>query len=194
MRGAWFEKGLAQASRVTALEREAARLDGEIGRLNADIGRIESDQAELQVQRLSLFSQRRLEALAQLREIEPKILDLLEQRDNVDDRLNRTVVKAPMSGIIFGLTVFAEQSVISPAEPLMYIVPKDQDLVVSAKVEAVHIDQVFVGQEANLKFTSFDQRFTQDLLAEVHTISADVIVDEQTEFTVLRSSIDNQRG
>jgi multidrug efflux pump subunit AcrA (membrane-fusion protein) len=53
--------------------------------------------------------------------------------------------------------VVAEQSVVQAAEPMMYIVPGDQPLQVSARIDPIDIDQVFPGQDVALMFTTFNR-------------------------------------
>ena len=75
---------------------------------------------------------------------------------------------------------------IQPAEPLLYLIPQDQPLIVSARVEAIHIDQVFVGQTATLRFTAFNQRLTPEVIGQVTSVSADVFQDELTGLNYYR--------
>jgi multidrug efflux pump subunit AcrA (membrane-fusion protein) len=72
------------------------------------------------------------------------------------------------------------QSVIQPAAPVMYVIPQDQPLIVSARIDANSIDQVHVGQDVALKFTAFSQRTTPEVFGRVVTLSADVFTDEVT--------------
>jgi HlyD family type I secretion membrane fusion protein len=89
-------------------------------------------------------------------------------------------LRTPVSGVIYGSRVFALQSVISPAEPIMFVIPQDQPLIVSARIESIHIDQVHVGQDAALRFSAFDQRTTPEIFGTVSKLSADVFTDETT--------------
>lgn len=181
-----LEKGLVQASRVSALRREAARLDGEIGRLTAESARLKGQAAAFEIDKLKLVSDRTEAAIAELRDLRVRELELTEERRRLSERLARLEIRAPVAGIVYGATVFAERAVIQPAEPLMYIVPQDQPLIVSARVEAVHIDQVHVGQAALLRFTAFDQRQTPEIGGDVIAVSADVIHDERTGLNFYR--------
>ncbi|MEO0342320.1 MAG: HlyD family type I secretion periplasmic adaptor subunit [Pseudomonadota bacterium] len=177
---ALFEKGLAQSTRVTTLEREAAKIDGDIGRFQSEAAQVRTRQSELEIGKLRLFSARQEEALTELRELEPQINELRERRFDEQSRLQRLVMRAPVSGTVFGSQIFANNSVISAGEPILYVVPGDQRLIVSARIDAVHIDQVTSGQSAVLRFSSFDQRFTPEIKGDVLTLSADIFVDEAT--------------
>ena len=82
--------------------------------------------------------------------------------------------------------MFTVNSVVRAAEPLLYIVPQDQPLIVSARVDAIHIDQIHIGQEAALRFTSFNQRLTPEISGVVTDVSADVFEDEVTGMNYYR--------
>ncbi|NNL34305.1 MAG: HlyD family type I secretion periplasmic adaptor subunit [Silicimonas sp.] len=175
-----LDKGLAQAGRVSALEREEARLAGETGRLIAEIAALKGRIAELEIEALGRVGTRREEAIVALRDIGISELELAEQHAQLTERLSRMDVRAPVAGIVYGSLVFAEKAVVLAADPLMYIVPRDQPLIVSARVNAIDIDQVHVGQDATLRFTAFNQRKTPEIAGRVIAVSADVLDDQAT--------------
>lgn len=168
-----LDKGLAQASRVSALKREKARLLGEIGQFEATIAQLKGDIARFVIERLRLRSTRREEAISGLRDLSVQEIELAERELSTNDTLSKMELRTPVSGVIYGSRVFALQSVISPADPIMFVIPQDQPLVVSARIEAIHIDQVHVGQEAALRFSAFDQRTTPEIFGTVSKLSAD---------------------
>ncbi|AEI94952.1 HlyD family type I secretion periplasmic adaptor subunit [Roseobacter litoralis] len=175
-----FEKGLAPASRVSSLQREQARLLGEIGSVTSSIAQLRGEIASLSIERISLTSRLREEAISTLRDLQFQEVELVQRRLSTTDTLSRMELRAPVSGVIYGSRIFALRSVVSPAEPIMYIIPQDQPMVVAARVDPIHIDQVHVGQEATLRFAAFDQRMTPEIIGHVVRMSADVFTDEVT--------------
>jgi len=175
-----LEAGLTQAARVSALKREALGLRGDIGRLNAEIARLNSEIASVQIEAVRLRNARREMAITELRDIQFQELELEEQTALLTDRLARLDIRAPVSGVVFGSSIFAEQAVIRPAEPLMFVVPYDEPLIVNARVDSIHIDQVRLGQAATLRFSAFNQRITPEVGGFVVDISADILADEIT--------------
>lgn len=173
-------RGLTQSARVLSLRREVASLAGQIGQVQSDIARFHGEIASLEIERVRVRNARREDAISQLRDIQFRELELIEQRKSILKRLERLDMRAPVSGIIYGSTVFARNAVIRAAEPVMFVVPQDQPLIVSARVDAIHIDQLRIGQPAALRFTAFNQRLTPEILARVSIISADVIEDQTT--------------
>ena len=184
-----LERGLVQQQRVSSLRREAARLAGEIGKLTADIAQHRGQIAALKIDRMRLASSRREEAIVTLRDIQYREIELSENRLNLLERLARTEILAPVDGIVYGSTVLALKSVLRAADPLMYIIPQDQPLVVSARIDAIHIDQVHIGQPATLRFTAFDQRQTPEVFGIVADVSADVFTDEATGLSYYRAEV-----
>ncbi len=175
-----LDKGLAQKSRVLELQRAQARLDGEIGEFKSNIAQLRGDIERLKIERLRLRTARREEAIQELRDLEFREIELVERELATRETLSKMEVRAPVSGVIHGSRVFALQAVVSPAEPIMYVIPQDRPMVVSARIESIHIDQVHQGQAAAMRFVVFDQRTTPELFGAVTRISADVFTDEAT--------------
>ncbi len=175
-----LDKGLAQASRVLALRREEARIAGQIGNLTASLGRLKAAINEINIKLVQLETGRREKSIQSLRDIEFRSLDLSGQRSSILQTLSHLDVRAPMAGTVYGNRVFALQSVVQAAQPMMYIIPKNQPLVVQAKISTNHVDQVFVGQDATLNFATFSQRTTPQIFGTVTKLSADVFTDKAT--------------
>ena len=184
-----LSRGLTAASRVSALQREEARLNGEIGQLDATVARLRGEITGTGIEVLNLQSTRREEAITTLRDLQFQEVELAERRLSLTERLSRLDIRAPVAGTIYGSHVFALQSVVQPAEPMMYVVPQDTPLLIVAQVQTIHIDQVFMGQPAALKFQTFNQRQTPELEGHVKTISADVFADEATGLKFYRTEL-----
>lgn len=184
-----LDRGLAQSARVLALRREAARMRGTLGELDGNHAQAQRRISEIEIQILRLQSQRREDAITQLRDIESRELELREQRQALRDKLDRLGITAPVSGIIYDIRVFALRSVIRPAEPILHIIPQNRPLVISAQVEPIHIDKLSIGQDVTLRFSALDQSKTPELIGQVTLISADALQDENTRQSYFRVEI-----
>lgn len=184
-----LEKGLTPASRVSALERETIGLRGDIGRLEAELARLGGQVAATEIEILRLTASRQEEAITLLQDQQVREAELAERRIALSERLARLEIRAPVDGIVWGSQVFAEQSVIQPAEPVMYIVPQNAPLLVAARVDATQIDQLYIGQAALLRFPAFNQRLTPELRGTVTNISADVFTDEASGYSFYRAEL-----
>lgn len=184
-----LERGLTQASRVSELSRESAQLLGSQGELTAARAESEGRKTEIELEILKLSTQRREEAISDLRDIQYRELEVREQRAALIEKLERLDIRAPVSGVVYGLQVFAERSVLRAADPVLFIVPQDRPLIIAARVEPIHIEQLTVDQSVILRFSAFDQRTTPELNGHVTQISADAFVDDATGVSYYRAEI-----
>jgi HlyD family secretion protein len=173
-----LDRGLAQASRVSALQREQADMLGRTGELTAAEAQAAEQITEIEIEVLTLDTTRREEAITRLRDLQFNELELSERQRTLTEQLDRLDIRAPLSGIVYGLSVFAERSVIRAADPVMFLVPQDRPLVIAAQVQLTDVDQIYVGQEATMRFSAFDQRRTPELFGTVTLISADAFQDD----------------
>ncbi|QRM35241.1 HlyD family type I secretion periplasmic adaptor subunit [Microvirga sp. VF16] len=178
-----YEKNLVPITRLNALERDAASIEGQRGQLIAAVAQAESRIAETQFQIIQIDEQMRAEAMQELREIQGKVAEYTERRVAAEDQLKRIDIRAPSDGYVHQLNVHTIGGVISPAEPVMNIVPVNDKLELEAKVLPNEIDQVKLGQKATVKVQASNQRTTPDLHGSVSRISANVSKDEQTGTT-----------
>ena len=182
-------KGLTEASRVLALQREEARLRGQLGELAATRAQAEGRITETQIEVLRLASNRREEANAQLRDSGVQELELAERRRALQERIARLDVLAPVSGIVLGLTVTTPRAVLRPADPILYLIPQDRPLVIATHVPPIHVDQVHVGQSVKLVFSAFSSRETPELTGHVSVVSADALIDQRSQAPYYRAEI-----
>ncbi len=189
-----LDRGLAQASRVLALQREQSRMLGQLGELAAQVAQSEGRITEIDIEVLKLGTRRREEAITTLRDLQFRELELLEERRALIERTSRLDITAPVSGVVYGLQVFALRSVIRPADPILYVVPQDRPLIINAQVEPTDIDKLFVGQEVTLRFSALDQRTTPELIGQVMQISADSFQDDNTRQSYYRAEIALSEG
>ena len=184
-----LDRGLAQAGRVLALRREQARLSGQLGELTAQRALAQERATEIDLEVIKLRTQQREEAITRLRDLQFRELELAEQRRALLERRDRLAIRAPVSGIIYGLQVTTPRSVIRAAEPVMFIIPQDRPLVIAARVDPIHIDKITLGQPVNLRFSALDQRTTPELTGEVAKVSPDAFVDQARGLSYYRAEI-----
>ncbi len=184
-----LDKGLAQAGRVLALQREEARMRGQVGEFTASLGQAEERITEIEIDSLRRAATRREEASTQLRDIGSQELELIERRRALTERIQRLDIRAPVGGIVLGLTVTTPRSVIRPADPVLYLIPQDRPLVITSQVPTIHIDQVHVGQEVKLHFSAFSSRTTPELNGRVAVVSADAFSDQKSGASFYRAEI-----
>ncbi len=185
-----LDRGLAQSTRVLALQREMANLTGQAGELTAAVAQAEGRITETEIEILRIETTRREEAITRLRDLQFNEIELAEQRRALIARLDRLDIRAPVSGVVYGMQVFAPRSVIRAADPVLFLIPQDRPLVITTQISPIHIDQIHTGQEVGVRFTAFDQRRTPELDGRIVLISADAFQDEQSQVSYYRAQVE----
>jgi HlyD family secretion protein len=175
-----YQKNLVQLPRLSALERDAASIEGQRGQLIATVAQAEGRIAETSLQIIQIEEELRAEAMKELREVQARVSELVERRVAAEDQLRRVDIRSPSTGYVHQLNVHTIGGVISPAEPAMFIVPMDEALDLEARVMPQDIDQLTIGQHANVRIHASNPRTTPELNGKVSRISADVSRDQQT--------------
>lgn len=178
-----YAKNLVSLPRVTALQREATKLEGERGQFIAAIAQAKGKIAETELQIIQLDQDLLTEVLKELREIEGKQGEYVERKIAAEDQLKRIDIRAPQDGIVHQLAVHTVGGVITAGEVLMLVVPQSDALTIEANVSPQDIDQVSIGQEAVVRLSAFSQRTTPELFGRVTRVSADLTKDPQTQLS-----------
>lgn len=176
-----FRKNLIQIGRLTALQRDTARLEGERGALISSTAETKGKIAEVELQILQVDQEMRSEVGRELADIRGKVSEYSERRIAAQDQLRRVDVRAPQDGFVHQLAVHTVGGVITAqGEPIMLIVPASDDLRTEVRVAPQEIDRLTLGQRAVLRFTNFNQRTTPEIDGEVTLISADVSTESRS--------------
>jgi adhesin transport system membrane fusion protein len=96
------------------------------------------------------------------------------------DQLERTVLTAPMRGVVNEIAISTIGGVVRPGEAILQIIPLDEQLYVDAKVKPRDIAAVRQGQEATVKLSAYDYTIWGSLKGEVTFVSADTFIDERS--------------
>jgi HlyD family secretion protein len=165
-----WHQNLVPYTRVTSLEREAARLRGEIGQLEASVAQTQGKISETELQIIQVDQDLRSEAGKDLAEIRSKVLELVERKVAAEDQLKRIDIRAPQDGVVLQLAAHTVGGYIGQGEPMS----------VEARISPEQIDQAHIDQEAMLRFTAFNARSTPELHGTVSRIAADTVQDQKT--------------
>jgi HlyD family secretion protein len=191
-----YDKRIVPLTRLTALQRETARIEGERGQLVFSIAETKSKIGEAQLQIARLDQDFRTDVVKELGQTQAKEAELIERDVAARDLLDRIEIRAPTSGVIHQLSTHTIGGVIRPGEAIMEIVPDTDDLLVEARLQPQDIDHVRPGQKAFVRFSAFNQRVTPQLTGTVSLVSADTTRDQQTNaryFTVRVVLPDDER-
>jgi len=177
---ALWQKNLVPITRLTALERDTARIEGERSQLSGMIAQAKGKISEIALQTIQIDQDLRTEVGKDLIETRSKISELSERRTAAADQLNRIDIRAPQNGRVHQLTVHTVGGVIAPGEQIMLIVPDNDTLAVEVKITPRDIDQLYIGQSAFMRFAALNQRTTPEIEGDVILVSADLTQDQRT--------------
>ena len=178
-----FDKRLVPIARLTALQREAARIEGERGQLISTIAETKTKVDEAKLQLVRLDQDVRTEVVKDLGEAQGKEAELSERSIAARDVLERIEMRSPTSGVIHQLNAHTIGGVIRAGDAVMEVVPDSDDLQIEAKLQPNDIDQVRKGQQAFVRFSAFNQRVTPQLIGQVSYVSPDTTRDPQTSMS-----------
>lgn len=121
----------------------------------------------------------RSESKVKLNEAVSELRSLRANSTALQDQVTRTIVRAPMNGIIQKLFIHTIGGVVRPGADIIEIVPSDGALVVEVKIKPSDIAFIYFGQKAIAKFSAYDFSIYGGLTGKVILISADTVKDEK---------------
>lgn len=175
------QQGLVQTNILSQRQDELIQIEADLGRVISEIATAKNSISETELQRLQARQEYRERASTELEEVRGQISEYQERAKVAQDVLTRTELTAPDSGTIQNLKVHTEGSVIQPGDVLMELVPRDERLIINARVSPTDIDNVQPGLETEVRFTAFKARLTPIVLGRVETVSNDVIEPQNSQ-------------
>ncbi|MEM7651201.1 MAG: HlyD family type I secretion periplasmic adaptor subunit [Pseudomonadota bacterium] len=173
------EKGSAPRMELLQLDRTIKEKRAELNSYTSSVPRIRSsiDEARARIEELET----NMKAQAQA-ELSAKLIEMNEIKERLaalEQRKGRTELKSPVNGTIQEITVSTIGGVVRPGEDIIKIVPKDDQLIVEAKIRPSDRAFIFPGQQAIIKITAYDFSIYGGLDGELVDISADTIEDQE---------------
>ncbi|PHR01756.1 MAG: secretion protein HlyD [Halomonas sp.] len=175
-----YREGLGDNQRLRELERQVLQYEGDNAEFRANIAQLRSQISENRMQKEIQQQEFQKEVGEQLREAQAQIAQAEEQIVSLSDQVERTVITAPVSGTVVGRQVNTVGAVIRGGDTIMEVVPSNDGFVVEARIPTRDIDNIYIGQFAEIRFSAFNQRLTDVIDGEVIHVSADSFEDEAT--------------
>lgn len=173
------DQGYAAKNRVLALDRQVSELNAQISGDTAELARIDNLVTETRIQMDQVRREFSESVVAELRDVEGQVNDLVQQIVATRDQLDRVDIVSPVSGVIHELSIFTIGGVITPGAPILQVVPASEEMEFEINVEPFFIDQVYVDQPAAVVFSAFNARTTPQLDGYVIGISPDSVVNQE---------------
>lgn len=163
------------------LEREQVRIEqeAELENLRSRVKSIEAGLREGRAQKVELAAEMRRASMDSMADGQQKAgaLEQEVQKADLQDKLTR--LTAPVDGTVQQLAVHTVGGVVTPAQPVMVIVPQEDAVEVEAFIENKDVGFVKAGQEAEVKIEAFQYTKYGTVRAQVMSVSHDAIQDEK---------------
>jgi membrane fusion protein, epimerase transport system len=176
-----LKEGFTEKQKVEELNRALAQSEGHRGQLVSEMAASELQIAEIELKILQLHKDLQREVANELSEVQADLFGLREKVQALERTVDRTVITAPVSGMVLRLTLHTIEAVIPPGGRLLDIVPHHQKLIIEAQVAPIDIDRVTVGQVAEVRFSAFKTRDLPTIEGRLISVSADRLVRDPKE-------------
>ena len=121
-----------------------------------------------------------MERATEYSKTEAELASLRQKLKMAQDQLSRTLLVAPMRGVVNKLSITTIGGVVRPGEEILQIIPLDEALFIEARVKPRDIASVREGLSATVKLSAYDYTIYGSLKAKVTFISADTFKDERS--------------
>ena len=173
------ERGSAPKLELLQLDRAIKEKTSELNSATSQLPRAKSAIEEAKARIADMESTARAEAQTELAAKLTEMNEIRERLSALKERKTRTEIRSPVSGTIQEITVKTIGGVVRPGEDFVKIVPKDDQLIVEARVKPSDRAFIYPGQQAIIKLTAYDFSIYGGLKGELLDISADTFEDEQ---------------
>jgi len=162
-----------------SLQRELTEREGDVAQVRTDIGRAQANLFEAEGRKKELESEMRRVALDELRRVTTEASSRGDQLATLNDRLERTIVRAPVSGSIKGLTITKPGAVIPSGAVILEVVPRNEVLIAEVRVSPADVGHIKEGLPAIIKVDTYKYGRLGGIKGTVSRISATTFRDDE---------------
>lgn len=177
--GALAKRGVFPEIDMVRLERQRQGEARELALQRASLSRLDHAIAETAARRDAAVQKFRASAQEEYAKTLGEIAVLDESLRAAEDRVRRTVLRAPVNGIVNAIPVTTIGAVVQPGKNIIEIVPVDDSLLIEARVKPQDIAFVAANQPASVKITAFDYTIYGDMKGNVVRVGADTKFDDK---------------
>ena len=173
------QQGVVSEVEVLRLERQVNDFQGELDAARLAIPRLEAALREVQQKSAELTAHFHAESMKELNQARAEQAALSAANTALDDRVMRTIVRAPLAGVVKQVKTSTVGGVIQPGMDLVEIVPVEDSLLIEARVRPADIAFLRPGQEAMVKLSAYDFSIYGGFPATLEQISADTLTTDK---------------
>jgi adhesin transport system membrane fusion protein len=157
---------------------EAVRAEKTYAEATAGVESLRSSMDQIREQKSIAVQEHKASILAELADTNLKLSQLEKQLSVSADKTDRTVIRSPIDGIVNRVLMTTLDSVVGGGEPLVEIVPEDNELLFEAQIMPQDIAYIVKGQKALLKLSAYDFAQFGFLEGEVTIVGSDSVEED----------------
>jgi membrane fusion protein, adhesin transport system len=170
---------IAPATRLLELQRQLEKTRGERDRGSVGVEQARSSIIELETEIENSRAKYRLRAMDELNTVVAEQSELVESLPQLEERVSRTVIRAPMQGIINRLNFRTPGGFVNKGDIILELVPTGKDLIVESKILPQDISRIRMNDDVRIRFSAFNSAKYGTVDGRVLRISPDAVVDER---------------
>jgi adhesin transport system membrane fusion protein len=170
---------IAPTTRLLDLKRQLEQANGERDRAGVGIDQARSSMEELEIEIQNARANYRLRAMDEINTVVADQSELTETLPLLEERVSRTVIRAPLDGIISRLHFHTPGGFVSTGNVVLELVPTGEALVIEARIMPQDISRIGIDDAVRIRLSAYDSAKYGAVDGRVLRISPDAIVDEQ---------------
>jgi membrane fusion protein, adhesin transport system len=172
---------IAPATRLLELRRQLEQVRGEQDRAAVSIEQANSAITELETEIANTRANYRLRAMDELNSSVAEQSELRESLPRLQERVSRTIIRAPMEGIISRLNFRTAGGFVNTGDVILELVPTGEALIVEARIMPQDISRIRLDDAVRIRLSAYDSAKYGSVDGRVIRISADAVVDERNQ-------------
>lgn len=170
---------IAPATRLLELQRQLEQARGDRDRADVSIDQARSGMKELLTEIDNARANYRLRAMDELNTVVTEQSELRESLPRLEERVSRTVIRAPMEGIVSRLNFRTPGGVVNAGDVMLELVPTGEALIVEARIMPQDISRIQVEDYVRIRLSAYDSAKYGTVDGRVIRISADAVQDDR---------------
>lgn len=172
-------RGSAPKIELLELDQQIKEKQTEMNSVSAAMPRARSAIAEADARIKDVVSQARAQSQTELAAKMMEMTSIQKGLAGLADRKDRTEIKSPVNGFVQDLKVYTIGGTVQPGQDFIEIVPKDDQLLVEAKIKPQDIAFLSPDQPAMVKISAYDFSIYGGLKGKIINISPDAVTDDK---------------
>ena len=172
---------IAPATRLLELQRQREQALGERNQSSVGIKQALSGMAELKAQAKNEREGYKLRAMDELNQVVSEQTELAESLPRLEQRVSRTVIRAPMDGIVSRLNFRTPGGFVNTGDVVLELVPTGEALIIEAKIMPQDISRIRLEDAVQIRLSAYDSSKYGSVDGRVLRISADAVVDKNND-------------